>query len=154
MQVTSRVMRTILSHLTLSEKVFHKLGPAVNSGTSIFIYGPPGNGKTSVARAIGNMILGQSIHIPYAMYVDGQVIKMFDNVNHVVADDEGTTDTGVGALKTGVKRDLRWVKIRRPFVVVGGELTLAGLDLVFDDTLKVLRGTLPSARQWRNFPDR
>ncbi len=136
MQVTSRVMRTVLSHLTLSEKVFHKLGPAVNSGTSIFIYGPPGNGKTSVARAIGNMILGQSIHIPYAMYVDGQVIKMFDNVNHVIADDEGTTETGVGALKTGVKRDLRWVKIRRPFVVVGGELTLAGLDLVFDDTLK------------------
>jgi predicted ATPase with chaperone activity len=136
MHVTSRVMRTVLSHLTLSEKVFHKLGPAVNSGTSIFIYGPPGNGKTSVARAIGNMILGQSIYIPYAMYVDGQVIKMFDNVNHVIADDEGSTDAGTGTLKTGVKRDLRWVKIRRPFVVVGGELTLAGLDLVFDDTLK------------------
>ncbi len=136
MHVTSRVMRTVLSHLTLSEKVFHKLGPAVNSGTSIFIYGPPGNGKTSVARAIGNMILGQSIYIPYAMYVDGQVIKMFDNVNHVIADDDSSTDAGTGTLKTGVKRDLRWVKIRRPFVVVGGELTLAGLDLVFDDTLK------------------
>jgi predicted ATPase with chaperone activity len=136
MHVTSRVMRQVLSHLTLSEKVFHKLGPAVNSGASIFIYGPPGNGKTSVARAIGNMILGQSIYIPYAMYVDGQVIKMFDNVNHVIADDDGSTDAGTGTLKTGVKRDLRWIKIRRPFVVVGGELTLAGLDLVFDDTLK------------------
>ena len=112
--MTTRVMRQLLSHLTLSEKVFHKLGPAVNSGTSIFIYGPPGNGKTSVARAIGNMILGQSIYIPYAMYVDGQVIKMFDNVNHVVADDEGTTHTGAGRLNR-VKRDLRWVKIQTTF---------------------------------------
>lgn len=136
LQVTGRNMRQILSHLVLSEKVFHKLGPAVNSGASIFIYGPPGNGKTSVARAIGNMVLGQSIYIPYAIYVDGQVIKMFDNVNHTIAEDEPIAESNPGTLKTGVKRDPRWVLIKRPFVVAGGELTLAGLDLVFDDTSK------------------
>jgi predicted ATPase with chaperone activity len=136
LQVTGRNMRQILSHLVLSEKVFHKLGPAVNSGASIFIYGPPGNGKTSVARAIGNMVLGQSIYIPYAIYVDGQVIKMFDNVNHTIAEEESMTESNPGSLKTGVKRDPRWVLIKRPFVVAGGELTLAGLDLVFDDTSK------------------
>ena len=136
LQVTGRNMRQILSHLVLSEKVFHKLGPAVNSGASIFIYGPPGNGKTSVARAIGNMVLGQSIYIPYAIYVDGQVIKMFDNVNHTISEEEPILESNPGNLKTGVKRDPRWILIRRPFVVAGGELTLAGLDLVFDDTSK------------------
>jgi predicted ATPase with chaperone activity len=136
LQVTGRNMRQILSHLVLSEKVFHKLGPAVNSGASIFIYGPPGNGKTSVARAIGNMVLGQSIYIPYAIYVDGQVIKMFDNVNHTIAEEEPLSESNPGSLKTGVKRDPRWIMIKRPFVVAGGELTLAGLDLVFDDTSK------------------
>lgn len=134
--VTSRLMRQVLSSMVLSEKTFHALGPAVNSGTSIFIYGPPGNGKTSVARAIGNMIMSQSIYIPYSVYVDGQVIKVFDSVNHQLAPDSDTTVQGTGSLRAGNRRDTRWVRIRRPFIVTGGELTLAGLDLVFDDTLK------------------
>jgi len=133
MHVTSRVMRQILSHLTLSEKTFHQLGPAVNSGTSIFIYGPPGNGKTSVARAIGQLILSQAIYIPYAIYVDGQVIRLYDSVNHQLAEEEAATEA---TSKTSAKRDLRWIRIRRPFVVAGGELTLSGLDLVFDDVVK------------------
>jgi predicted ATPase with chaperone activity len=134
--VTSRVMRQMLSHLVLSERTFQKLGPAINSGTSIFLFGPPGNGKTSVARAVGEMFLGQTTYIPYSIYVDGQVIKLFDSVNHQLAQDEETAAMGTGSLKVGQRRDARWVKIQRPFVVTGGELTLAGLDLVFDDTLK------------------
>ncbi|NTV35825.1 MAG: AAA family ATPase [Anaerolineaceae bacterium] len=135
-QVTNRLMRQVLTQLVLSEKVFHMLGPAVNSGASIFIYGPPGNGKTSIARAIGNLTLSQTMYIPFAIYVDGHVIKLYDNVNHQLAPEDEVTATGTGALRTGNKRDPRWLRIRRPFVMVGGELTLSGLDLVFDDTLK------------------
>ena len=132
-QVTNRHMRQVLGELVFGENTFHRLGPAVNSGTSIFIYGPPGNGKTSVARAIGNLILSQTMYIPFAIFVDGQVITLFDSVNHQLApEEESTTQTGRG----GMRKDSRWVRIRRPFIMVGGELTLAGLDLVFDDTLK------------------
>lgn len=135
--VHQRTMRQVLSTLVLSERTFSRIGPAVNSGTSMFMYGPPGNGKTTVARAIGNMILGESMYIPYALDIDGQVVKLYDSVNHeAVRDDEETGSLGTGALKSNVKRDTRWVKIKRPFIVVGGELTMAGLDLVFDDTNK------------------
>jgi predicted ATPase with chaperone activity len=132
-QTTSRHIRQIMGGLVFGENTFHRLGPAVNSGTSIFIYGPPGNGKTSVARAIGNLVLSQSMYIPYAVFVDGQVITIFDSVNHQrIPEDESNTQGG----RSAIRKDQRWVKIRRPFIMVGGELTLAGLDLVFDDTLK------------------
>ena len=135
MLVTEKIMRQILSSLVLSEKTFKRIGPALNSGTSMFLYGPPGNGKTTIARAIGNQILSQHIYIPYSIYIDGQVVKLYDSVNHQMAPDEETTYTGTGTLR-GVRRDPRWIKIRRPFIVVGGELSLAGLDLVFDDVHK------------------
>jgi hypothetical protein len=127
--VTQRHMRQLLSQLVLSETTFEQLGPALNSGTSIFLYGPPGNGKTSVARAFGSMILQQDMYIPYALFVDGQVIKLYDSVNHQRAREEDSTGSSM-------RRDPRWIHIRRPFIVVGGELTLAGLDLVFNDTSK------------------
>jgi MoxR-like ATPase len=136
LQVTNRIMRQVLSSLVLSEKTFHKLGPAVNSGTSIFLYGPPGDGKTSVAKAVGNLILSQYMYLPYAIYMDGQVIKMYDSLNHQLAPDEDAAPSGTGTLRSGTRRDPRWVRIRRPFIIVGGELTLAGLDLVFDDVHK------------------
>lgn len=134
--VTNRNMRQVLSQLVLSEKTFHRVGPAINSGTSIFLYGPPGNGKTSIARSIGDLVATQSIYIPYSIYVDGQVIKLYDSVNHELAQDEDVPKKDTGSLRAGLRRDMRWMKIRRPFVVVGGELTLTGLDLVFDETHK------------------
>jgi len=136
MTVTHRILRQALVNLTLSESVFQRIGPAVNSGNSIFIYGPPGNGKTSIARAIGKMILSTSMYIPYAIYIDGQIVKLYDTVNHQRAPDKNTTGKGTGSLRSGNRRDPRWVRIRRPFIVVGGELTLDGLDLVFDDVNK------------------
>jgi len=134
--ISQQALRQTLSKLVLSEKVLQRIGPAVNSGTSIFLYGPPGNGKTSVARAIGNMVLRESMFIPYALYVDGQVVKMYDSVNHERAPEEDTGLPTTSQLRTGTRRDPRWVRIRRPFIVTGGELTLAGLDLVFDDVNK------------------
>ncbi|MFZ0532685.1 MAG: ATP-binding protein [Anaerolineales bacterium] len=134
--VTNRMMHQGLSHLVLPESTFQRIGPAVNSGTSIFMYGPPGNGKTSVARAIGNMILHESMYIPYSIYIDGQVIKMYDSVNHQLSTEETSSSSSSAAGKTNGRRDMRWLRIRRPFIITGGELTLAGLDLVFDDVHK------------------
>lgn len=134
--VTQRAMRQALADIVLSTKTFHQIGPAVNSGTSMFLYGPPGNGKTSIARAIGNMRGTDTQYIPSALYIDGQVVKLYDSVNHQLAPDEDTTANGTGSMRASSRRDPRWVHIRRPFIVSGGELTLEGLDLVFDDTNK------------------
>lgn len=127
---TPRVMRKALNDLILSEKLFHKLGPAVNSQASVFLYGPPGNGKTSIARAIGKLSSSEDMYIPYSLYVDGQIIKLFDDVNHVVVEEEDSNNSTI--TKLADRRDPRWVKIKRPFIVTGGELTMAGLDLVYD----------------------
>jgi len=135
-QATNRTMRQVLSELILNEKTFSQLGPAVNSGTSIFIFGPPGDGKTSVARAIGHLLQSQTIYIPYSIYVDGQVIKLYDNVNHQIVSEEESPSKDTESLRTGQRRDPRWLRIRRPFIMTGGELTMAGLDLVFDETNK------------------
>ena len=137
--VTSRTMRQLLSQLVISESTFQRLGPALNSGSSIFMYGPPGNGKTSIARAFGSLVLSQDMYIPYALYLDGQIIKVYDAVSHKLAADStvGTpSKSTTGSLRTSTRRDPRWVKVRRPFIVTGGELTLEGLDLVFDETHK------------------
>jgi predicted ATPase with chaperone activity len=129
-------MRQALSHLILSEKTFNRIGPAVNSGTSIFLYGPPGNGKTSIARAIGETLISESMFIPYGLYIDGQVVTLYDSVNHQLAREPDSTPRGTGSIRTGSRRDTRWLLIRRPFIMTGGELTLEGLDLVFDDVNK------------------
>jgi MoxR-like ATPase len=137
MTVTTRTMRQILSQMVISESIFQRLGPALNSGTSIFMYGPPGNGKTSIARAFGNLVLSQTMYIPYALYLDGQVIKVYDAVSHKLASESADVTNGAtGSLRASTRRDSRWVKIRRPFIVVGGELMLEGLDLVYDETHK------------------
>ena len=134
--VHQRIMRQVLATLVLSEKTFSRIGPAINSNKSMFLYGPPGNGKTTVARAIGNMTLAEDLYIPYAIDVDGQVVKLYDSVNHEIAPEDPHDRPGTGQLKQGSKPDPRWVRIKRPFIVTGGELTLAGLDLVFDDVNK------------------
>jgi len=123
-------LRQVLQHLVISEELLNRIGPAINSGRSIFLYGPPGNGKTTVAEVIGRLILGDDMWIPYAIDVDGQVIRVFDDVNHELSD-KGAVKQG-----TGVITDPRWVRIKRPMIMVGGELTLAGLDLVYDDINK------------------
>ncbi len=130
--IHQRVVRQALSHLVLNERIFNQLGPAVNSGRSVFLYGPPGNGKTVIAESIGMMIFRDDIYVPYALEVDGQMIKVFDSINHRPVEE----NRGASSSKKGNKTDKRWVKIHRPFIVTGGELTLEGLDLVYDSLSK------------------
>src|SRR5258708_847581 len=91
--VTQRQLRVLLSQLVVSDKIFNRVGPAINSGTSMFMYGPPGNGKTTVARSIGGMILTEDMYIPYAIDIAGVVVKLHDSVNHQLAKDEDVDAT-------------------------------------------------------------
>ncbi len=134
--VRPRLMRQALADLVINEETLNQIGPAVNSSRSIFIFGPPGNGKTAIAERIGKMVLGGDLLIPYAVEVDGQVIKVYDSVNHVRVADNGSQQPGTGSLPKPRQRDMRWVRVRRPVIMTGGELTLEGLDLTFDDVNK------------------
>jgi len=122
---------TGFSELVVSEEMYDKLGPAVNSGKSLFLYGAPGNGKTVVAEGIGRA-LGSDMHIPFAIDVDGQTITMFDPVNHVSTSAAGAQHSVIAV----AAYDRRWEQVRRPVVVVGGELTLEMLDLTFNPISK------------------
>ncbi|HXE81058.1 MAG TPA: hypothetical protein VNK41_09925 [Vicinamibacterales bacterium] len=125
------------THLIVNQGMLDQLGPAVNSGKSIFLYGPPGNGKTVVAEGIGRA-LGGDLYVPHAIDVDGQIITLYDPVNHVALDDEDDT----GSIVKGAARDRRWVRVKRPVVMVGGELTLEMLDLSFNPISKFYEGPL------------
>lgn len=130
--VSPQIMQDALSHLIINPRVFDKVGPAVNSGRSIFLYGPPGNGKTTISEAVGRVVLGEGMYIPYAIDIDGQTVRVFDSVNHEIMEDDDYQ--GTGSAKN--KPDPRWVKIKRPVIMVGGELTLETLDLVYDPVNK------------------
>jgi hypothetical protein len=125
------------THLVVSNETLDQLGPAVNSGKAVFLYGPPGNGKTVVAEGIGRA-LGGDMYVPWALDIDGQIITIFDPVNHVRLDDEGAS----GSVIRAAARDRRWVRIRRPVVTVGGELTLEMLDLSFNPIAKFYEAPL------------
>jgi hypothetical protein len=123
-------VRDAFSHLVVSPKVLGQLGPAIAAGHSMFVYGPPGNGKTVIAQAIRNLLDGE-IAIPHAIEVEGQVIKFYDPVNHEALSDDEDKST----LTFGNRLDARWVRCRRPMVMVGGELTLEALDLSYSSTM-------------------
>lgn len=137
LKVTPDIMTKALSHLVLEESVFSKIGPAVNSGKSIFLYGPPGNGKTTIAESIGRMVLTHDIYIPQAVVADGMIIQLYDEINHeAVPEASQSTHTGTLVTASGMRLDRRWIRIHRPVIMVGGELTLDGLELVYDRTNK------------------
>jgi hypothetical protein len=122
--VTEANIRDAFGDLLIHDSILDEVGPAVNSGSSMFLFGYPGNGKTSIAERI-TRLMGDSIYIPYAVETDGAIIKLFDTVLHE------PVEASEGGARIGVDR--RWVEIKRPTVVVGGELTMASLDLLYND---------------------
>lgn len=134
LRMTRQTIEAGFGELVLSEETFDTLGPAVNSGRSIFLHGEAGNGKTTVAETVAHLI-GGGIYIPYAVDISGQVMVLFDPSHHEIMD-EGVDANGVW-LRATPDYDPRYVRIRRPMVMAGGELTLDQLDLQYDQTTKM-----------------
>lgn len=130
------------SHLVIRDEMFNALGPAIVSGRSVFIYGPPGNGKTAMARAIGEFMnqAGGAIYVPYAFLAEGSVITVYDPSLHQVDENQEHSfidpDSSVKRLLNSGAVDPRWVRIRRPVIVTGGELTLEMMDLKYNQESK------------------
>src|SRR5579864_3431727 len=119
--VTPERMRQAFADLLSPDSLTDKIGPAINSGSALFLFGSAGNGKTAMAERIVR-VLSDPIYIPHALEVDGTIVKLFDPLVHRPT--QCTSTPGF---------DHRWVQVERPLVVAGGELTLAGLDLLWSD---------------------
>lgn len=119
----------------VEEHMLNNLGPALNAGKGMFLYGAPGNGKTTIAKRI-TKCFGQEILVPHTIVEDGQFIKFFDGACHEVVQSQQH------ALLKTCDYDRRWVRIKRPTVVVGGELTMESLELKHDYKCNVSEASL------------
>ncbi len=129
-------LKRAFSDLIISPEMLMRLGPAVNSGRGCFLYGQPGNGKTSIAERV-TASFGQNIWIPRCLEIDGDLIRLFDPQVH----EEVPLDRNEGLLdKTDV--DQRWVRIKRPTVIAGGELTMAELEITQNPTTNICEAPL------------
>jgi len=131
-------LMTAFGDLIIRPDLLDELGPAVCSGKSIFVYGPPGNGKTMVAKGLGSFLnsYGGEIYVPYAIDAENSIITVFDPTIHQATDDadqigKQATDLDLANLNDSAV-DLRWRRVRRPVVITGGELTLEMLDLRYN----------------------
>jgi len=133
--LTRPTLAEVFSQLTLSEDLMEKLGPAANCGASVLLYGPPGNGKSTIAEAICRAFPGK-VYFPYAIVVDKQIITVYDpTVHHAVAGEE-QNDNGTALRRPGA-HDKRFVACKRPAVITGGELTLDRLDLALNTVSRI-----------------
>jgi hypothetical protein len=140
-RVDADVVDAALNDLVLNTTTRDLVGPAVNSGRSMLLYGDPGNGKSSIAKGIGRMLKGRVL-IPYAIDVGGQTIRVFDPRVHFPIDgtEDGEDDerrgNGYASQRPERRRDARWVVAKRPLIITGGELTLADLELKYSPASK------------------
>jgi predicted ATPase with chaperone activity len=135
--VSPEQVRAAFSHLVLSDRVLNQLGPAVNANHSLFVYGPPGNGKTVISQAIRNLLVGD-LWVPHAIEVDGSLITIFDPINHEAL----PLPQESAGLESTQQVDRRWVRCKRPLVTVGGELTLESLELTYNPTAGLYRASV------------
>jgi predicted ATPase with chaperone activity len=119
--VTPRDLEVAFSDIMINRKTLNSVGPAINSGRGMFLFGEAGNGKTSIAERIVRSFKGH-IFVPYATEIDGQIIRVFDSHTH----------NSVSSANYPKDYDHRWVRVQRPCVVVGGELTIDMLELQYD----------------------
>ena len=134
-KVTLPEITGALSGLFLEETLLQKMGPAVNSGRPILFYGPPGNGKTSIAFRLGK-ILTDLIYVPYSVMIEGNIMRVFDpKLHQALLVEENHDEKAVRAIRDE-EFDGRWVPCRQPFAVAGGELTLEMLELGYDPVSK------------------
>jgi hypothetical protein len=138
-KVTRDQLLSAMGHLILPPFLLDQLGPAVGAGRSILMYGPPGNGKSSISNGIRDA-LGDKIYVPRAIEYSGQVITVYDPIVHSAAEDD--IDDPNSLRRTSGKYDTRYVKCERPTVITGGELSLDMLDLVYNPTARTYQAPL------------
>lgn len=134
-EIDEQWVRESLSQLVLNDKLLEQIGPAFNSGRSIFLYGPPGTGKSSIAEGLARALVGE-VYIPYAVEVDGHVLSVFDPAIHVKAESETKPDEKKLDRQAKLTHDPRWLVCHRPTAMVGGELDIKSLDLDYDPVSK------------------
>lgn len=134
-RLTRPKLERVFSEMTLSEELMHRLGPAANCSASVLLYGPPGNGKSTIAEAICQGF-GGTVYFPHAIVVDKQIITVFDPTVHTPSADDSASEAESG-LRRESGMDQRFVACRRPAVITGGELTLDRLDLALNSVSRV-----------------
>lgn len=139
LQVTRDRLVAAMGHLVLPPDLLGHLGPAVGAGRSILLYGPPGNGKSSISNGIRDAI-GDRIYVPLAIEYAGQVITVYDPIVHSAAEED--LDDPNALRRTGGRYDTRYVRCERPTVITGGELSLSMLDLVYNPVARTYQASL------------
>ena len=135
-QTTAEQLREAFDDLVLSPRMLDRLGPAVNSGRGLFLFGAAGNGKTSIAERV-TRAFGQAIWIPRAIGIDGEIMRVFDPVGH----EELPLEANEGVYDHR-QIDRRWVRVRRPTIIVGGELTMSSLEVTMNESTGICESPL------------